>query len=373
MSPGLEIQLIAIIIAIACALVGVFLVLRKMAMVSDAITHTILLGIVLGFFITKDINSPMLIIGATLMGVVTVWLTEMLKQTHLVSEDAAIGLVFPFLFSIAIILLTRYAGQTHLCIDSVLLGEITFAPFNRLYVGGRDVGAKAIYTGGLLLIVNVTAISLMYKELKITTFDPILASIIGITPTVFYYLIMILVSLTAVVSFEAVGSILVIAFMIGPSITAYFLTKDLKKMILLAAFFGSMTAIMGYYLAVALDVSIAGSMAVVMGIIFCGVLIFAPKQGIVNSCIQRSRQKKAFSQATLLVHLYNHQGACDEKEENGIHTIQHHLHWKPEKMNKLLKELIQDKRIEIQQEVIVLTQKGIEDTELIAHTLLSIE
>ncbi|HEX6308749.1 MAG TPA: metal ABC transporter permease, partial [Longimicrobiales bacterium] len=111
---ALEIQLVAIVVSVACALAGVFLVLRRMALMSDAISHTVLLGIVLVFFITRDIASPFLVAGAAAMGVATVGLVELLRRTRLVREDASIGLVFPALFSIAVILITRYAGSVHL-------------------------------------------------------------------------------------------------------------------------------------------------------------------------------------------------------------------------------------------------------------------
>src|SRR5688572_14560439 len=123
MSPQLEVQLIAVTIAAACALPGVFLVLRRMAMLSDAISHTVLLGIVLGYFLTRSLESPLLFVGAVAMGVLTVSLVELVNRTGLVKEDAAIGLVFPALFSIAVILISRFAGNVHLDVDSVLLGE----------------------------------------------------------------------------------------------------------------------------------------------------------------------------------------------------------------------------------------------------------
>src|SRR5512134_1018136 len=112
MSPAqFEIQLIASIVAVACALLGVFLVLRRMAMMSDAISHTVLLGIVIAFFVTEDLNSPLLILGAAATGVLTVGLVELLNRTRLVREDTAIGLVFPALFSLAVILISRFAGD----------------------------------------------------------------------------------------------------------------------------------------------------------------------------------------------------------------------------------------------------------------------
>ncbi|HRJ76152.1 MAG TPA: metal ABC transporter permease, partial [Anaerolineales bacterium] len=139
----LEIQIIASLVAVACSLVGVFLILRRMAMMSDAISHTVLLGIVLAFFVTKSITSPLLLIGAALMGVLTVSLVELLNRTQLVKEDTSIGLVFPALFSIAVILISRFAGDVHIDNDAVLLGELAFAPFNRVKLFGLDFGPEA--------------------------------------------------------------------------------------------------------------------------------------------------------------------------------------------------------------------------------------
>jgi manganese/zinc/iron transport system permease protein len=135
-SPQIEIQLIAIVVAVACAIPGVFLVLRKMALISDAISHSILPGIVIGFFITQDLNSPLLILLAALTGLITVVLVEMIQKTGLVKEDTAIGLVFPSLFSIGVIMIAKNANDVHLDVDAVLLGELAFAPFDRLLISG---------------------------------------------------------------------------------------------------------------------------------------------------------------------------------------------------------------------------------------------
>ena len=153
MSAGLEIQLIAILVAGACSILGVFLVLKSMAMVSDAITHTILLGIVLAFFIVHDLNSPLLIIGAGIVGVLTVYLVELLNSTRLLKEDSAIGIVFPLLFSMAVILISKYTKNVHLDVDSVLLGELAFAPFNRIEIFGFSV-AKSLVSIFIIFIVG---------------------------------------------------------------------------------------------------------------------------------------------------------------------------------------------------------------------------
>ena len=139
-TPQIEIQLIAAVVAVACALPGCFLVLRRMAMLSDAISHAILPGIVLAFFITHNLSSPLLVLAAAATGLLTVVLVELLSRTGLLREDAAIGLVFPALFSIGVILISVYARDVHLDVDAVLLGELAFAPFNRFEVGGYDLG-----------------------------------------------------------------------------------------------------------------------------------------------------------------------------------------------------------------------------------------
>lgn len=358
MNPQLEIQIIAVIVAVACSLPGVFLVLRKMSMMTDSITHTILLGIVLAFFVTQDLSSPLLIVGAALIGVVTVWLTEMLNRTRLVAEDAAIGIVYPLLFSIAIILITRYAGSVHLDTDAVLLGELAFAPFDRMVVRGRDIGAKAIYTTGTLLVLNLIGIITFFKELKVTTFDPTLAAVLGFSPALVHYGLMTMVSLTTVGSFQAVGSILVVAFMIGPPISAYLLTNDLKWMLLLSALIGAVNGIVGYQVAAFLDVSIAGSMAVMTGIVFLLIFIFAPKQGLVSSLRRRATQKLQFAKMALLFHIYNHEGGDDELTESAVDTIWDHMNWDPRFAEKIVGQLGDDELIEVKDGIIKLTEQG---------------
>lgn len=362
MSPQFEIQLISVVVAVACALPGVFLVLRKMAMMSDAITHTILLGIVIAFFMVHSFTSPLLIIGAALVGVLTVFLVELLYKTRLVSEDSAIGIVFPLLFSIAIIIISKYAGSIHLDVDSVLLGELAFAPFNRLKIAGVDIGPKSLYAMGTILLLNGAFILLFFKELKIVTFDPALASVLGFTPALIHYALMTSVSLTAVAAFEAVGSILVIAFMVGPPITAYLLTDDLKKMLGLSAFIGGLNGVLGYQLAHYLDVSIAGSMALMTGLVFLVVLIIAPERGLLTIARRRRFQRYDFAQKSMLFHLYNHEGEKNEATENGVDTIYEHLYWRKDFLDRILNQLKKEAFVIEDRGILKLTPKGRQHT-----------
>lgn len=358
MSPQIEIQIIAIIVAVACSLPGVFLVLRKMAMMSDAITHTILLGIVIAFFITNSLTSPLLIIGAALMGVFTVFLTEVLNSTKLVSEDSAIGIVFPLLFSIAIIIISKYAGSVHLDTDSVLLGELAFATFDRMKIFGIDIGPKAIYSMGIILVINILFITIFFKELKVVTFDPGLAAVLGFSPALIHYSLMTIVSITAVGAFESVGSILVIAFMIGPPVSAYLITDDLKWMIILSGIIGGINGVLGYQFAEMLDVSIAGSMALMTGIVFLLVFIFAPQRGFITIFRRRKFQKTDFAGKSLMFHIFNHEGEENEAIESGLSTIQNHLHWNEQFLKSIIRQLKEEKRIYIKDDVIKLTDEG---------------
>lgn len=323
----IELQLVAVVVAVACALPGVFLVLRRMALMSDAITHTVLLGIVLGFLYTGTIESPILMIGAAFTGVLTVALVEMLVRTRLVRQDASIGLVFPALFSIAVILINQYAGNVHLDTDAVLLGEIAFAPFRRLEIGGIDLGPRTLWVMGAVLLINVLFIALLYKELKISTFDAQLAAALGFAPTVLHYAFMTLVSITAVGAFDAVGSILVVALMISPPAAAYLISDSLRGVLLLSMLLAAISAIAGFWMAWILDASIAGSMATVAGVVFVLALVFAPQRGLLPIALRRRRQQVSFAGVMLAIHLFQHEGTPEADTESREAHLHHHLRW----------------------------------------------
>lgn len=273
-----ELMIIAIVTAITCCLPGVFLVLRGVAMMSDAISHAILLGITIMFLIVQKLDSPLLLFGAIMAGVATVVGTEMIISARRLKQDAAIGLVFPFFFSIGVILISQYARNVHLDVDMVLLGELAFAPFNRMIVAGFDCGPYALWVVGAALVLNASFIALFYKELVVTTFDATLATMTGFSPIFFYYALMVITSVTAVAAFDIVGSIMVVALMITPCAAAYLLTHRVQDMLVLSIIFAIFSAIGGYLFAVWADVSIAGSIACATGLVFLGSLGWAKTQ-----------------------------------------------------------------------------------------------
>jgi len=358
-NPQIEIQLIASLVAISCAIPGVFLVLRKMALISDAISHSILPGIVLGFFITQDLNSPILIMLAAGTGIITVVLVERIQKTGLVKEDTAIGLVFPALFSIGVLLIAKNANDIHLDIDAVLLGELAFAPFDRFLLLGADLGPKAGWVMGVILLITLVLLYLFFKELKVSTFDVGLSSALGFSPAILHYGLMSVSSITVVGAFDAVGAILVVALMIAPAATAYLLTSDLKKMVWLSVCFGVFAAIGGYWLAHWLDANIAGSITTILAVVFLLVYFFAPKKGMLSVMYRQKQQRTEVSLLTFLLHLNNHQ----ETKERHINHLREHINWQQVKANTVVKLALDNNMITITDNVITLTQKGLSFTQ----------
>ncbi len=351
----IEIQLIACLVAIACAIPGTFLVLRKMALITDAISHSILPGIVIGFFITHDLSSPLLIILAAASGVITVILVEFIQKTGLVKEDTAIGLVFPTLFSIGIILISQNANDIHLDIDTVLLGELAFAPFDRLFIGQIDLGPKSLWIIGTILCCTTGLLFTFFKELKVSTFDAGLASAMGLSPAIMHYGLMTISSITTVGAFDAVGAILVIALMIAPAATAYLLTNDLKKMLLLSVLFGICSAIVGYWVAHILDLSISGSITTILGIFFLATYLFAPDKGLFSVLYRQKQQRIEVSLLTFLLHLGNH---TEEEEERHIKHLNEHINWQKVRSKLVLDLAMSNNMITIENDIVSLTDKG---------------
>lgn len=275
MSNGFWIIITGILVSWSCSLLGCFLVLRKMAMAGDAISHAILPGIVLAFLFTGSRDPMAMMIGAGSMGMAATFLIEFFYKKINLQNDASIGVTFTWLFAIGVILISVFAGKVDLDQDCVLYGEIAYVPID-LWItpSGMVLGPRALWMMGTVFIVIIVFISIGYRGLFLTTFDPAYAASIGIATGLWHYLLMSVVSLTTIAAFESVGAILVVALMIAPAASAYLLTKKLKTMLLLSCMIDVFIAAGGYYLAVALNASIAGAMSVVAGILFLIALLW---------------------------------------------------------------------------------------------------
>lgn len=467
-NPQNTATIIGCLIAISGALLGTFLLLRGMSLTTDAISHTILLGIVVAFLVMvnilrmqPDLSSPWLLIGAAGAGVVTVILTELIQRSGLVRQDAALGLAFPLLFALSIILISRYATDTHLDVHAVTVGEIGVAWANTnshciencetvtitpddpaakitrqctncraLSISPRDEGAefievcancgtyspgeawqaglleeepvlvfwpKAITVMAIMTLLTVGFILLYYKELKITTFDAPLAQALGFRPGALNYALMVLVSLVAVGAFDAVGSILVIAFFIIPPATAYLLTDRLSVMLLISPIIGGAGAFFGYDLArgnflgvlqigdgLALfnrifgsnlleewNSSISASMVLMIFFFFLVAWVLSPKYGLISTFIRRANQRRHFDDQVVLGHVYNHQHTQMATQELAANSLYEHFRWSPAKMGRVLGRLRAAKLVNITDNIIVLTARGEEQVNLFRRESLA--
>jgi manganese/zinc/iron transport system permease protein len=268
------------LVAVSCGLLGCYLILRKMAMVGDAISHAVLPGIVIAYLLSGTRESFAMLIGAIAIGLFSTVMIEFLHRTAKLQTDASIGVTFTWLFAAGIIMLSLFAGQVDLDQECVLYGEIAYVPLDLMTVVSGIEMPRVTLVMSVVLVIIITFITLSYKELLLTTFDPHYAAAIGISTLVWHYLLMGLVSLTTVAAFEAVGAILVVAFLIAPAATAYLLTNDFRKMLWISALVGVLASIGGYYLAWWLDGSIAGAMASVCGFFFLLAFFFSPTNGV---------------------------------------------------------------------------------------------
>lgn len=256
----------ASLVAISCSLVGVFLILRRMALLGDAISHSVLLGIVLAYLVSSSRSVWAMLIGATLIGLLTAWLSNAVHRWGRLQTDASIGIIFTWFFAMGVILVSLYTGQVDLDQECVLYGEIAFVPFDTIIFGTQDIGPRAFWMILGVFIVNLGLIWLAFERLKLVAFHSALALSLGVQVTFWHYLLMTMVSFTTVSSFEAVGAILVVALLVIPASSAYLLATSLKQMLWLAAGFAEGAVLMGYGVAVWLDSSIAATIAVMAGV-----------------------------------------------------------------------------------------------------------
>lgn len=261
----------ASLISISCGLLGVFMMLRKMSMTGDAISHAVLPGIVIGFFVSGSQRGLEVIIGAGMLGIIATLIINWLKTKAKVQLDASIGITFTLLFAVGIILINLLAYRVDLDQECVLYGEIAYLPID-LWItdAGFSMGPRITYLAILNLLLVGTFILLLYKELKLTSFDESFGMVIGLPAGAINLALMSMVSYTTVSSFEAVGAILVVALLVVPPATAFLWTKKLIPLIQLTCGLGIFIAITGYYLAYLVDSSIAGMMVTVGGVLFLG-------------------------------------------------------------------------------------------------------
>lgn len=294
---------VGILCNMSCATLGCYLVLRRMSLLGDAISHSVLPGLALAFILTGSISGWWMAVGAAALGVLTAFLTQAISHLTNVPEDSSMGVVFTSLFAIGVILITRVASQADLDPGCVLYGLIEFTPLDTIPLLGVEV-PRAFQTLGPALVITLGFVGLFWKELKIVSFDPALAQAMGFRVGMIHYVLMAMVAGVTVASFEAVGSILVIAMLIVPAATAHLLTDRLVGVMFWSNAVAILSAVLGYWLAARWNTSVAGMMAVVAGALFTLAVFAAPKHGIVSQFVSRLRVTLRIAREDILAQLF---------------------------------------------------------------------
>jgi len=288
------IVVVGVLSAMSCALLGNFLVLRQMSMMGDAISHAVLPGLAAGFLLTNNRASVTMFIGAAVVGILTALFTHWIHSLGKVDRGASMGVVFTTLFAVGLIMIVRAADHVDLDPGCVLYGAIELTPLDLINFVGVGVPRAAVVLSVVLLI-NTLFVLFFFKELKISSFDPTLATTLGINAQVMHYLLMTLVAVTTVASFESIGSILVIAMLIVPAAAAHLLTDRLLPMILVSVVVAALSAGLGHVAAITVpgwfgfvDTTTSGMMAVVAGLLFGLTVLFAPRHGLLSKAAHRA-------------------------------------------------------------------------------------
>ena len=286
-----------------CAILGCYLVLRRMSLLGDAVSHSILAGIAGAFLLTGSIGAVPMFVGALLVGLLTAFLTQSLATFGKIPEDSSMGVVFTSLFAIGVIIISLPSLRHAHLDDCVLVGLLDTTALVTSTFGGR-VYPTALLTLVPMLTVILLFVTVFWKELKIASFDPELATSMGINAVLIHYLLMGMVAATTVASLKAVGAILVIAMLIVPPATAHLFTDRLWLMMLLAVMFGATAAIFGCLWARWANSNAAGLMAVSAGLQFLVAVFLAPRYGLISKAYHNLRLSLRIVSEDVIAMLY---------------------------------------------------------------------
>lgn len=312
---------VGVIVNSACAVLGCFLILRKLSLLGDAISHAVLPGIVVAFLLAGRTSYWGLFLGALATGILTTFLIQTLARFGGVGEDAGMGVVFTALFSIGVIMLTRFARDVHLDASCIIFGEIEFVPFKRMLLLGYDVPdvlPRILTTLALVL----GFVSVFWKELKLAAFDPALAVSLGFSATLLHYMLMTMTAIVTVTAFEVVGSILVVAMLVVPPATATLLTDRLPRMILWSVVVAVVSSFFGYLLAVIYKGNVGGMAAVVAGVQFGLAVLLAPKYGLISKAWNSLRLSIRIVGEDLAAALFRDEEAGARRPDEGIRSAE---------------------------------------------------
>lgn len=282
----LWVMLTASIVGALCGVLGTYLLLRRMSMLGDAISHAILPGLAGAFLLSGTRDLGWMLLGAGIVGLLTALGSTALSRLARIHEDASMGVVFTTLFALGVILISFTARNVDLDPSCVLYGVLELTPFDTVSILGTHI-PRATLTLGVSLVLTLALLALFHKEIKIVAFDPALATALGLSAGAVHFGMVSLIAGVSVVSFEAVGSVLVVAMLVVPAATAHLLTDRYTQSLTLAGLLGAAAGVLGYLLAMRLDASVAGCMSVAGGAMLLLAMFIAPRHGLISRAIHR--------------------------------------------------------------------------------------
>ena len=281
LDPFVWIFLMGFFVTATCGFLGTFIVWRRMALVGDAISHSVLPGLVIAFLLSQSRDTVPMFLGALGAGILTTALIELIHQKSRIKTDAALGIVFTTLFAIGVVLVSLYGDNVDLDTDCVLYGEIEYVTLEPLVsVFGLFAAPASVFRMGVVMLLVLGLVALFYRPLVVSSFDPGLARSMGMNPALVHHALMSLLSIVVVSSFEAVGAVLVIAMLIFPGTTASLLSDRLPVILGLTLVIALIGALLGMHVALWLDVSTAGAISTVIFGLFLMAWVLAPRRGL---------------------------------------------------------------------------------------------
>ena len=356
--------------AVAASLLGNFLVLRRLSLMGDAISHSVLPGIAAAFLFSGTRGSVVVLIGAASMGLLTVWLTELIRKYGKVEESAAIGVVFTSLFAVGLIMMVRAGDKIDLDPSCVLYGNLETIILDTVET---PVGAvpRVVITISLVCMLNAICIAVFFKQWQVSTFDPLLSQAQGISPTLFHYVLASLVAVTCIASFEAVGNILVVAMLVVPAATAFLLCRRLETMILISMVVGSASAIAGHLMAITVPVAFgfrsvnsAAMMTVTSGLFLVLAVVASPKAGVLIRLLEQRTVARKIVGEDILALLYRqseraiHADTVANRDALPMRDIANQLKLSLKKLTSVASDLVREGWISMSQTSVSLTSEG---------------
>ncbi|MGL4514701.1 MAG: metal ABC transporter permease [Lacipirellulaceae bacterium] len=297
---------VAAVASVACALVGSMLVVRRQSMLGDALSHAVLPGIAVAFLATGSLAPGPMLAGAVGSGLVTAFAAETLRRRGGVGADAALGIAYTAMFALGVVLVKQRLDGAHFDVACVYEGSLLHAALDTVSFAGVEA-PRALWSALAALGLVLGVYAALWKELKLCAFDSALATTMGYSAGAVHYLLMALVAVTAAVAIEAVGAILVVAMMITPAATAQLLSHRLAPMTALAALIAATTAVGGYALAVWFDVSPAGAIASLAGVVYAIAALVSPSSGVVAKLVDAFRLAQRVRRDDIVGLVYRHE------------------------------------------------------------------